>query len=369
MRLRDERTAALLGVALGISVLILMATGLVSHLIQHPPGWLTWPARPANTYRVTQGIHVAAGIATVPLLLAKLFVIYPKLFVWPPARDIPHLIERLTLFPLVGGTLFMLASGLWNVAGFEPWGFFFPVAHYWGSFITIGALITHVAAKAAVTRRGLSRPAGGAGGAAAPEEAGLSRRGFIGAIAAASAALTVTTIGQTVSPLRRLALLAPRDPKTGPQGVPVNKTARAAGVIAAATDSAWRLRIEGNVPAPLELSLEDVRAMAAHTADLPIACVQGWSAPARWRGVRLADVLDRAGASPDASLRVESLQPAGQYRASSVNRLHARDRDTLLAYDLHGAPLHLDHGYPLRLIGPNRPGVMQTKWVTRLVVE
>jgi DMSO/TMAO reductase YedYZ molybdopterin-dependent catalytic subunit len=41
----------------------------------------------------------------------------------------------------------------------------------------------------------------------------------------------------------------------------------------------------------------------------------------------------------------------------------------LLALEVEGEVLHLDHGYPARLIGPNRPGVMQTKWVTRLVVS
>jgi DMSO/TMAO reductase YedYZ molybdopterin-dependent catalytic subunit len=49
--------------------------------------------------------------------------------------------------------------------------------------------------------------------------------------------------------------------------------------------------------------------------------------------------------------------------------VQARDPDTLLATHVNGEPLHLDHGYPLRLIGPDRPGVMQTKWVTRLVVR
>jgi DMSO/TMAO reductase YedYZ molybdopterin-dependent catalytic subunit len=52
-----------------------------------------------------------------------------------------------------------------------------------------------------------------------------------------------------------------------------------------------------------------------------------------------------------------------------VNRSHALDPDTLLAMDLNGEPLHLDHGYPVRLIAPNNPGVMQTKWVGRVIVE
>jgi DMSO/TMAO reductase YedYZ molybdopterin-dependent catalytic subunit len=47
---------------------------------------------------------------------------------------------------------------------------------------------------------------------------------------------------------------------------------------------------------------------------------------------------------------------------------HARDPLTLLATRLNGATLAADHGYPARLIAPNRPGVLQTKWVTQLVV-
>ena len=46
----------------------------------------------------------------------------------------------------------------------------------------------------------------------------------------------------------------------------------------------------------------------------------------------------------------------------------ARDADTLIALELNGAPLHIDHGFPCRLIGPNRPGVQQTKWVQELAV-
>jgi DMSO/TMAO reductase YedYZ molybdopterin-dependent catalytic subunit len=84
--------------------------------------------------------------------------------------------------------------------------------------------------------------------------------------------------------------------------------------------------------------------------------------------VPLRDLLDMAGAAADAEVRVESLQPRGSYRVADVSAMHANDRDTLLALRLNGEELHLDHGYPVRLIGPNRPGVLQTKWVARLVV-
>ena len=51
------------------------ATGLLSHAIQHPPGWFHWPARPAGLYRITQGTHLVTGFALVPLTLAKLWVV------------------------------------------------------------------------------------------------------------------------------------------------------------------------------------------------------------------------------------------------------------------------------------------------------
>jgi DMSO/TMAO reductase YedYZ molybdopterin-dependent catalytic subunit len=53
----------------------------------------------------------------------------------------------------------------------------------------------------------------------------------------------------------------------------------------------------------------------------------------------------------------------------SVDRDQAHDRDTLLALELDGEPLALDHGFPLRLIAPNRPGVQQTKWINKVVVS
>ncbi len=73
-----------LGIWLGTAFTICFITGLVSHGIQHPPWWFDWPSRPVNLYRINQGVHVATGLAAIPLLLAKLWAVYPKLFQWPP---------------------------------------------------------------------------------------------------------------------------------------------------------------------------------------------------------------------------------------------------------------------------------------------
>jgi DMSO/TMAO reductase YedYZ molybdopterin-dependent catalytic subunit len=54
---------------------------------------------------------------------------------------------------------------------------------------------------------------------------------------------------------------------------------------------------------------------------------------------------------------------------SVIEPPHLGDPLTLVALRLNGAVLHLDHGYPCRLIAPNRPGVLQTKWLAALTVE
>jgi hypothetical protein len=58
-----------------------------------------------------QGLHVATGIASIPLLLAKLWTVYPHLWTWPPVRSVTHALERVSLVPLVAGSLFMLTTG------------------------------------------------------------------------------------------------------------------------------------------------------------------------------------------------------------------------------------------------------------------
>lgn len=358
-RLHDERTASWLGIALGLSILISFGTGLVSHFLQQPAGWMRWPSRPVNLYRVTQGVHVIGGLATVPLLLAKLWTVYAKLWQWPPVRSIGHGVQRLLVFVLVGAALFQFVTGVLNIAYWYAFRFFFTTAHYWTSYILIGALVIHVANEGATARRTVMTR---------PQDA-VGRRGFLLTVAAASGVIALTTAGEAVTPLARLAVLAPRRPGTGPQDVPVNKSAAATGVTPTALDPAWRLTVTGRVGREVTLSLADLRALPQHTARLPIACVEGWSVEASWRGVRLRDVLRLAGVDDDARVRVESLERHGLYRASRVDPPHWHDPLTLLALGMNGRPLALDHGYPCRLIAPNRPGVMQTKWVHRLVVS
>ncbi len=378
---RSERTAAILGLALGVTFFTCFATGIYSHLAQHPPSWFTLSARPAGLYRVTQGLHVATGLASIPLLFVKLWAVFPKLFSWPPFSGVASLLERLSLLPLVGGAVFLLFTGLANINLWYPWPFNFPVAHYWVAWITIGALVVHIGAKISTTRAALRRGSASRGpvsggpvsgeaelGELALAENGMSRRQLLATAFGVSGLVTLVTVGQTYAPLRSFALLAPRRPDVGPQGFPVNRTARAAGVTETARLDSYRLEVTGRVPEPVSLDLGQIRAMTQHSATLPIACVEGWSTTEDWEGIRLSDLLAQAGVSGTRAVRIESLQQRRSYRSSIVNAAQGEDPDTLLALRVNGEPLALDHGYPLRLIGPNRPGVMQTKWVTRVVV-
>jgi DMSO/TMAO reductase YedYZ molybdopterin-dependent catalytic subunit len=359
----SQRVAATLGICLGVSFTVCFLTGLLSHAIQHPPSWFHWWPRPAGSFRITQGVHVATGIAAVPLLFAKLWAVFPRLFTWPPARDVLHALERLSLLPLVGGSLFMLVTGIANIELWYPWPFFFPAGHYAVSFVVIGALIVHIGAKATITRNALRRPV------AEPAVDATGRRRFIGFVGAASAVLVTTTIGQTASPLRGLALLAPRHPDLGTQGFPVNKTAIEAGVTTTALSPDYAVAVRRDGKVVRSFTVAELGAMPQRSAELPIACVEGWSASKRWSGVAVRDVLAAAGITDAGEVTVGSMQGGGRYRASMLDRAQLADSDTLLAMLVEGEPLALDHGFPVRLVGPGRPGVQQTKWVATLDVH
>ncbi|WP_069767863.1 molybdopterin-dependent oxidoreductase [Streptomyces sp. LUP30] len=364
-RLHDSRTATSIGRWLGAAFAVCFVTGLISHFMQHPPGWLAdgIPSRPVWGYRFTQGLHVASGIAAIPLLLAKLWTVYPRLFAWPPLKSVKHALERLSVGVLVAGAVFELATGLLNTAQWYPWPFSFVPVHYAVAWLVVGALVLHVAVKAPEISAHWSRRSPGT--LALPAQDGPDRRSLLASVGAAVGAVTLTTVGQSFTPLKDFLLFAPRDPDKGPQSLPVNRTAAAAGVGRIA-DEAYRLVVAG--PQPYTLTLDELRALPQHEVELPIACVEGWSKSARWGGVRVVDLLERAGAPAHARVRVVSLQLRGGYRVSEMGHEHARDPLTLLALRLNGEALDPDHGYPARLIAPNRPGVLQTKWVGRLEV-
>lgn len=144
---RDARGAVALGRLVAVGVLICLVTGIYSHLLQEPLPGLALPTRPVEIYQWTQGTHVIVGTALLPLVLAKLWVVYPRLFEWPPIRSWGHLLERLSIAVLVSAMLVQIVTGILNTFQWYPWPFSFRTVHFALSFVIVGTLVLHVAVK------------------------------------------------------------------------------------------------------------------------------------------------------------------------------------------------------------------------------
>ncbi|MFI1843064.1 molybdopterin-dependent oxidoreductase [Streptomyces microflavus] len=388
---RGARFTAVLGLVLLAGLTLLFVTGLLSYAAYNPDldpvndktpdkGWLgfylfAWPTGPHWLYRLTQGLHVTVGIVLVPVLLAKLWSVIPRLFALPPARSVGHALERISLLLLVGGALFEFLTGLLNIQLDYLFPGSFYTLHFYGAWVFLAGFVAHVALKlpqaVRVLRSGIPRGEPDPLAAPDPLPATLSRRGALAMVGAGSLLLLVTSAGRSFDgPLRRIALLTPRggtEQGPGPNAFQVNKTAAAVRIAPADTGERWRLKVRG--PAgELRFSRAELLAMEQHSAALPIACVEGWSTSDQlWRGVRLSDLAALAG-YPDSppDVFVESLQRSGSFRKAALRDNQVRDGRSMLALEVNGAPLSPDHGYPARIIVPAAPGVLNTKWVETL---
>ncbi|GAA2176635.1 hypothetical protein GCM10009846_31230 [Agrococcus versicolor] len=197
-------------------------------------------------------------------------------------------------------------------------------------------------------------------------DADRSRRTFLTGVGIAALAVTAVTAGQTIAPLAPLAAFAPRRAGAGEQGVPINRTAAEAGVLDLATASTWALVVRGG-GSTLAFTRDQLLGRSQTAATLPIACVEGWSTVADWRGVRLLELVAATG-QPNRGVRITSLQPNGNYRVTEMGPEFVADPTTLVALELNGEALSMDHGYPARIIAPGRPGVLQTKWLAQIDV-
>ncbi|WP_055543746.1 molybdopterin-dependent oxidoreductase [Streptomyces kanamyceticus] len=388
---------SVLGLVLLAGITVLFVTGLLSYAAYNPDlapvndktpdkGLLgfylfSWPTDPPWLYRLTQGVHVTLGITLIPVLLAKLWSVVPKLFALPPVRSFAHAIERISLLLLVGGALFEFVTGVLNVQlDYLFPGSFYPL-HFYGAWVFFAAFVTHAVLRVPVALRNLREMRGAGGGDPlvsprpdapdVPDAPTVSRRGALGLVGGGSLLLFGTTFGRGFDgPLRRTAVLAPHggpEPGGGPGGFQINKTAAYAGIRERETrDDAWRLEVVGRT-GTVRLSRADLCELPSHGAALPIACVEGWStSDQEWRGVRLRDLAALVGHDAPTDVLVESLQRHGAFRRAALRANQVGDERSLLALRVNGADLTPDHGYPARIIVPAAPGVLNTKWVARM---
>ena len=390
--LRGPWLTGVLGLALLAGLMIVGLTGFGSHAAYEPglgsnalvpddlPLTFGWPTSPAWLYAATQGLHVSLGLAIVPLLLAKLWSVIPRLFAWPPFSSPAEAVERLAIALLVSSAVFLFATGVANAQYWYPFGFNFVVAHYYAAVIFVAALGAHVVVKLPIAVRAIRARDGLAPlredlartrvepveedglVAAAPAAATISRRGLLGLVGGASLLVLAGNAGQSIGgPLRQLSLFAPR--RTG--GFPINKTASAAGVTPAMAGDGYALVLRAG-ERETRLSRADLLALPQREATLPIACVEGWSSTQDWSGVPISELARMAGAPDAGEVRVESLQENGVLRQATLSRAQLHDGRALLALKVGGEDLSMDHGFPARVIVPAIPGVHATKWVGRM---
>ncbi|HVY89057.1 MAG TPA: molybdopterin-binding protein [Hyphomonadaceae bacterium] len=145
--------------------------------------------------------------------------------------------------------------------------------------------------------------------------------------------------------------------------------------LAADNFQGWTLTVDGLVNQPQSLSLPDLRNLPSRTQITRHDCVEGWSAIGKWKGVQLATLLQAASLKPNARFAVfhcaddldNSRDGSGQYY-ESIDLIDAFHPQTILAYEMNGAPLEIKHGAPIRLRVERQLGYKQAKYVMRIEI-
>lgn len=136
--------------------------------------------------------------------------------------------------------------------------------------------------------------------------------------------------------------------------------------LAAGNFEDYRLKVYGLVENPIELSLDEMRALGAKTQITLHHCIQGWSGIAAWSGLTLDELMRLVQPKPDAKAVVFYSFGEGGEGGEFYDNLSLKDArhpQTLLAYDMNYEPLNILHGAPLRLRVENQLGFKMVKWI------
>ena len=133
----------------------------------------------------------------------------------------------------------------------------------------------------------------------------------------------------------------------------------------------WKLKVDGLVKNPMDLSLEEIRALPSRTQVTRHDCVEGWSAIGQWKGVPLSNILNAAQLMDNARYIVfhcaDNLTggPDGVYY-ESIDLIDAFHPQTILAYEMNGKVLPINHGAPLRVRIERQLGYKMAKYIMRI---
>jgi methionine sulfoxide reductase catalytic subunit len=188
--------------------------------------------------------------------------------------------------------------------------------------------------------------AGPTGGETPVGEKHVGRRAFLGLMAAGILALIV---GPKILP------------RLSAGGFPINSVTSTPAFDAAS----WRLKVDGLVRRPLELTFADFTALRQAEETKDFTCVEGWTVPGvRWQGVTLRELMGQADLDPQATHFV--FHSGDGVYTDSLTIDEAFQPAVLLAHAMNGEPLLPDHGRPVRLLVPGSYGYKSVKWVVRV---
>ena len=132
----------------------------------------------------------------------------------------------------------------------------------------------------------------------------------------------------------------------------------------------WRMRVDGLVERPLQLSLDELRAMRSRTQITRHDCVEGWSAIGKWTGVPLSEVLALARPRTEARYVMfycaDPMDGSGTKYYESIDLEDAQHPQTILAYALNDQTLPIANGAPLRLRVERQLGYKMAKYLMRI---
>ena len=380
----------------------MIITGLLSYIAYGPQfgqaipgdvGWLKlptfdWPTDPAWIYRLNQGLHVGLGLILIPVVLAKLWSVIPRLFAFPPARSIAQLLERISLLMLVGGILFEIITGVLNIQYDYIFGFSFYTAHYYGAWVFIAGFVIHITHQDPAdvdrvcgrcrcetccapteqtpcpnrpTRTGWSPP-----NPAPADDEPPGALALVGGGALLHGGDHRGPDARRIHPARGAAASARPDARRRAQRLPGQPDRVGGGDHAGrhrrtvASHPHRRARDGGARPRRLD------RDAAAHRP-----------AADRLRR-RLVDHRDLVRRTAGRACRgvpvcpnptsafVRSVERRGGFNRATLQANQVIHPDSLLALRVNDADLSPDHGYPARIIVPGLPGVHNTKWVASI---
>jgi DMSO/TMAO reductase YedYZ molybdopterin-dependent catalytic subunit len=348
---------ALLGAAkpsleLGILLGQLLTGGLLGRIYARKPGW-------RSALVIAMGVWLVVGVALLPLLglglfgsalraggvaigatLLAVFLVFGAALVWLHATLLPS--ERAA----IGG-----ARGVVRRSALAKLG------------LGVAALAVGGYGWRALTNSTQGAPPSGSAGQVTPPGAAGTPAG--------SAASSTQAAGATFKP-------SPGEPASGdfaveglsPEVTPTRDFYTVSKNFFDPTVdlNRWSLTVDGLVERPLTLDYEAIQRLPSVSDFYTLQCISNpvggdlWG-NAHWTGIRLADLMAQAGLKP--GIRKVVFHAADDYTDSIVLE-RALNTGAILAYEMNGAPLEKQHGYPARLLIPNIYGMKNVKWITRI---